>query len=71
MDAFDLSLLRTLLPLLIPVAVIQVGLMVAALVHIFRHNTYKTGTRTLWVIVSICVNIIGPILYFTIGKGEE
>jgi len=71
MDTFDLSLLRTLLPLLIPVAVIQVGLMVAALVHIFRHNTYKTGTRTLWVILSICINIIGPILYFTIGKGEE
>ena len=71
MDTFDLSLLRTLLPLLIPVAVIQIGLMVAALVHIFRHNTYKTGTRALWVVLSICINIIGPILYFTIGKGEE
>jgi len=67
----SISLLITLLPLIIPLAVIQIGLMVAALVHIFRHNTYKTGTRALWVILSICINIIGPILYFTIGKGED
>ena len=71
MDTVDMSLLRTLLPLIIPLAVIQIGLMVAALVHIFRHNTYKTGTRALWVVLSICINTIGPILYFTVGKGED
>ncbi len=67
----DLSILTQYLPFLIPIAVIQLGLMIAALVHILRHQTYKAGNRVLWIIVVILVNIIGPILYFTIGKGDE
>jgi len=59
------------LPFLIPVIVIQLGLMIAALVHIFRHKTYRVGNRALWVVVCLFVNIIGPILYFTIGKGDD
>jgi len=60
-----------LLPVLIPLAIIQFGLMIAALVHIFRHDTYKTGNRTLWVVICICVNVIGPILYFTLGRSDD
>ena len=74
MEAFDttgMDMIRTLLPLIIPLAVIQIGLMVAALIHIFTHNTYKAGNRVLWVIICLCVNTIGPILYFVIGKGDE
>jgi len=56
---------------LLPLAIIQIGLMVAALIHIFTHNTYKTGNRILWVILSVCLNTLGPILYFTIGRGED
>jgi len=63
--------IRDYIPLLIPLLVIQVGLMAAALIHIFRHKTYKVGNRIVWVIVCIIVNVIGPILYFTIGKGDE
>jgi len=65
------ELVRQLLPLIIPLAVIQIGLMVAALIHIFRHHTYKTGNRVLWVILVICINTIGPILYFTIGRSDD
>ena len=59
------------LPLLIPLAVIQVGLMIAALVHILKHDTYKTGSRTLWLVLCICISVIGPILYFTLGRSDE
>jgi hypothetical protein len=59
------------LPFLIPVLLIQLGLLIAALLHILRHNTYRSGNRVLWLIVVIVVNIIGPILYFVIGKGDE
>ena len=67
----DFSVLAPYIPFLIPVAVIQLGLMIAALVHILRHKTYKAGNRVLWIVIVIVVNIIGPILYFTIGKGDE
>jgi len=58
------------LPFLIPLIVIQVGLTIASLVHVLRHKTYRRGSRPLWVVVSF-ISIIGPVLYFTIGKGEE
>ena len=59
------------LPFIIPIAIIQVGLMVAALLHIFTHKTYRTGNRVMWVVVSVLLNIIGPVLYFTIGSSDE
>lgn len=58
-------------PFLLPVALIQVGLAIAAVVHILRHNTFKVGNKVIWLIVSIFVNIIGPILYFIIGKADD
>jgi len=66
----SLNLMVTLLPLLIPLAIIQVGLMVAALIHIFKHDTYKTGNRLMWILICVCINTIGPILYFVLGRGE-
>jgi len=59
-----------LLPFLIPLVIIQVGLTIASLVHVLRHTKYRTGNRLLWVLVSF-ISIIGPIIYFTLGKGEE
>ena len=67
----DLSVIQPYIPFLIPVAVIQLGLLIAALMHILRHDTYKAGNRVLWIIIVVLINIIGPILYFTIGKGDE
>ena len=71
----DIMLIMELLAdywlLLLPLVLIQFGLMIAALVHVLKHDTYRTGTRTIWIIICIFVNIIGPVLYFTIGKGDE
>ena len=63
--------LKEYLPLLIPIAVLQLGLMLAALISILKHKKYKTGNRALWVILSLFVSIIGPILYFVLGKTDE
>lgn len=59
------------LPFLIPLAVAELVLMVVALVHILKHDHYKMGNRVIWVIVSIVFGIIGPILYFTLGKADD
>ena len=66
----DLSQLSQYLPLLIPLALIEIGLMIAALVHIFTHKRYRVGNRWLWFVLALLVNIIGPVLYFAIGRGE-
>lgn len=62
--------INNLLPIIIPLGILEVGLTIAALIHIFTHKTYKTGNRILWVILSF-VSIIGPVLYFIIGRGDE
>lgn len=62
--------LNEMLPFLIPIIVIELGLWIAALVHILTHKTYKSGNRTLWILLSF-IQIIGPVLYFILGKSDE
>lgn len=63
--------IMTYLPFLIPIAVIELTLMITALIHVLRHKNYRFGNRIFWVIIILVVEIIGPILYFTIGKGDD
>lgn len=63
--------IKEYLPFIIPLLVLQLGLMLAALISILKHKKYKTGNRALWVILSLLVSIIGPILYFVLGKTDE
>lgn len=59
------------LPLLIPVIILDLILIITALVHVLRHPNYKIGNKAIWIIVVLFISVIGPILYFTIGRGEE
>ena len=63
--------IMTYLPFLIPVAIIELALAVTALIHVLRHKNYRFGNRIFWVIIVLLIEIIGPILYFTIGKGDD
>ncbi len=59
------------LPFLIPIAIVELALAVTALIHVLRHKNYRFGNRVFWVIVVLIVEIIGPILYFTVGKADD
>lgn len=60
-----------LLPFLIPLMIAEFALLGYTLHHILTHTTYKRGSRTLWLIVTIVfMNFIGPILYFLLGKED-
>ena len=60
-----------LLPFLIPLLVVQLGLLAYTLYHILTHKTYKRGSRTMWLIITIAMmNFVGPILYFLFGKED-
>lgn len=56
---------------LIPVFIMELVLMIVALVHILRHEHFKMGNKIIWIIVSVFIGIIGPILYFTLGRSED
>ncbi len=59
------------LPFLLPALLIQLVLMVTALVHVLKHRKYRFGSQLIWVFIVVIFQIVGPILYFTIGRGEE
>jgi len=62
--------IRDFLPFLIPLITLQIGLTLASLIHVLRHKSYRFGNRILWVLLSFLA-IIGPIIYFTLGRGEN
>lgn len=64
-----MDILRELLPLLWPLIAIQVGLMLFALIDLSR-QTATRGPKWVWAVVIIVVNIIGPIVYFVIGRED-
>jgi hypothetical protein len=53
--------------LLAPIFIIQLILLVVSLVDLSRIEK-TNGPKLLWVFIIIFVNIIGPILYFVIGR---
>lgn len=69
MSESDLQLLKDLLPLLIPVLIIQYALVIAAIIDLSRQEKTR-GPKLVWVLVIVLVNFIGPILYFVIGRDE-
>jgi uncharacterized membrane protein len=63
--------LGTLLAVLAPVLLIQLGLLIWALYDLTRPGRrVKGGSKVVWALIVIFVNIIGPILYFLVGREE-
>ena len=63
--------LNELLPIIIPLVIVQLALLAYVLHHVFTHKTYKRGNRTLWVVVCIAgMEFIGPIAYLLLGKED-
>ena len=56
-----------ILPLLIPVLILHVLLLAAALFDLYRRKDIVTQP-IIWMIVIVLLNTIGPILYLVIGR---
>lgn len=60
-----------ILPFLIPLVVVELGLLGYTIYHILTHKTYKRGNRALWIVIAIVgMQFWGPILYFVLGKED-
>jgi hypothetical protein len=61
--------LNELIPLLVPVLLLQIGLMVIALKDLVGRDR-TNGPRWVWAVVIIFFNIFGPIIYLLVGREE-
>lgn len=65
----SIALIKQWLPLLIPVVILELGLMIAALVDLGKREKTK-GPKWVWVLVIVFINLFGPIVYFLAGRDE-
>ncbi|MEH7332218.1 PLD nuclease N-terminal domain-containing protein [Neobacillus drentensis] len=54
-------------PILLPIVIIQLILLIVSIIDLVRIEK-TNGPKWLWAIIILFVNIIGPILYFVIGR---
>lgn len=63
--------LQAYLPILIPLLILQLTLAVFALISVLRSKSFKTGSKLMWIPIVCFISLIGPILYFTLGKADS
>ncbi|NBI91986.1 hypothetical protein D3Z45_15770 [Lachnospiraceae bacterium] len=66
-----MNTLFEILPLLVPVLLIDIALAVTAVRHVLQHPRYRFGNKTMWLVIVVVLLLFGPIIYFVFGKGEN
>ena len=62
----------TIALVLIPILILQLGLMLYALYDLFQEDRRVRGdSKAMWAVIIFLVNLIGPLLYFFIGRDDS
>ena len=57
-------------PFFVPLILLQIGLAAAAFLHLRKHKNVRWGTPAIWTLLVLLVSIIGPVLYFAVGRED-
>jgi hypothetical protein len=66
----DGSELTRLIPLLIPLILLELSLMLAALIDLLRRERRTKGPKWVWAVLIVLFSIVGPLVYFFVGREE-
>ena len=67
----QLNVLKDMLPVLIPVVLIEVTLLIIALMDLVKREYVRGGNKIVWALVIIFISMIGPIVYLIAGRLEK
>jgi hypothetical protein len=67
----ELGNLVQILPYLLPLIVLEAVLLTVVLVDLSRRQHVTGGHKVIWVLVAVCVHIIGPVIYLIAGRKED
>ncbi len=63
--------LRQVLPLVLPLVVLQLALLLLAIVDLFREERkVRFVGKPIWALIIVFVNIVGPLAYFFVGRED-
>ncbi len=65
-----MEVLRSYIPLLLPLLIIEMALLIIALVDLIRREQVKYFPKWIWVVIILILNFIGPIAYLILGREE-
>jgi hypothetical protein len=58
--------------LVTPVVLLELGLIILALRDLLKPERRVRGdSKLMWGVIIVLINLIGPILYFVVGREEE
>jgi hypothetical protein len=60
-----------LIALLVPLVLVELGLLGFALYDLVKRKHVRGGNKLLWGIIIVVFEFFGPILYFVLGREEE
>jgi hypothetical protein len=64
----DIDLILKLLPVLIPVFILEVLLMIVGLVDLVRNEKLNKSQKIVWAIVIVIIQILGPVVYLVVSN---
>ena len=66
------SLTPQTLLLIAPLVIVQIGLMLLAIFDLLREDrAVRGGNKGVWAVVIVFVSLLGPILYFLVGRSDD
>jgi hypothetical protein len=66
----ELETIVKVLPFLIPLFLLEVGLLVWALLDVVKRQKVKGDNKVVWILIIVLIEVIGPIIYLAIGRKE-
>ena len=64
--------LEEILPFLIPLVLLQLGLMALGLHDLTRpERRVRGGNKPIWAVVIVLGQLLGPLVYFLVGREES
>ena len=54
--------------LIIPLIILQLILQVGSLISLVRSDGVQRGNKLIWAIIIVVFGMVGPILYWTLGR---
>ena len=67
----EMETLIHMLPYMAPLFILEIVLIAIALVDLVKRKKVTGGKKIIWVLVTVGVQFIGPIIYLVAGRKEE
>jgi len=57
--------------LVLPIILVQFFFQIISIVDLIRGQTVRWGNKAVWAIIILIMGILGPVLYWTLGRGTR